>query len=98
MLILLTDTDGLYDADPSECPSAHKYEVVTEITSAICASAGETTGLCSVGGMCSKIEAAKRATRHGIAVTIASGFDERAIERIAAGEKCGTLFLPQKEE
>jgi glutamate 5-kinase len=48
--------------------------------------------------MCSKIEAAKRATRHGIAVTIASGFDERAIERIAAGEKCGTLFLPQKEE
>ena len=98
MLVLLTDTDGLYDADPSVCASAQKYAVVTEITSAICASAGETTGLCSVGGMCSKIEAAKRATMHGIAVTIASGFEDRIIERIAEGERCGTLFMPQKEE
>ncbi|MDD4281147.1 MAG: glutamate 5-kinase [Candidatus Methanofastidiosa archaeon] len=98
LLILLTDTDGLYDADPTVCPGAHRYEVIDEITPDICNSAGQSNGLCSVGGMCSKIQAAQRATSHGIPVIIANGFEDGIIERIARGEHCGTLFVPHTED
>jgi len=96
MLILLTDTDGLYTQDPSVCKTAKKFEVITEITDEISSSANGTNGACSVGGMSSKIEAAKRALASNIPVTIASGFEDGVIDRISEGEKCGTLFLPKE--
>lgn len=96
MLILLTDTDGLYTNDPHMNEDARRFDVITEITDEICNSANGTNGLCSVGGMSSKIEAAKRALASNIPVTIASGFEDGVIEKIYKGEKCGTLFLPKR--
>ncbi|RZN46235.1 glutamate 5-kinase [archaeon] len=98
MLILLTDTDGLYTSDPSIDPYAQKLEVVHEITRDIELSAGVTNGLCSVGGMNSKIQAAQRALLHGVPVTIASGFDTSCIEKIVDGKPCGTLFIPPGDD
>jgi len=96
MLILLTDTDGLYTNDPHMNVDAKRFDVITEITEEIFNSANGTNGLCSVGGMSSKIEAAKRALASDIPVTIASGFDDMVIEKIYMGKKCGTLFLPKR--
>ena len=97
MLILLTDTDGLYDRNPSKFPDAKKYEVIEQITDEICAEADTTNGPCSVGGMCSKVEAAKRALLHNIPVTIASGLDGSSIVKISQGMPCGTLFTPNNK-
>lgn len=98
MLVLLTDTDGLYTGDPSVCKNAKRFDVINEITDEICRSANGTSGACSVGGMCSKIEAAKRALSSNIPVTIASGFDDGVIDKISEGRKCGTLFIPKEME
>ncbi|MBN1786629.1 MAG: glutamate 5-kinase [Candidatus Methanofastidiosa archaeon] len=95
MLILLTDTDGLYTGDPTIYESAKKFEIITEITEEICNSANGTKGACSVGGMQSKIEAAKRALASNVPVMIASGFEKDVLFKIYEGKKCGTLFLPK---
>ncbi|MHC1598149.1 MAG: glutamate 5-kinase [Candidatus Methanofastidiosia archaeon] len=98
MLILLTDTDGLYTKDPTIHADAIKFEIIEEITTEVSISASKSNGLCSVGGMSSKIEAAKQALEKNIPVIIANGFGKDTIENIANGISCGTIFLPKKEE
>ncbi len=72
-LVLLSDVDGFYSANPRADPSARRYEVIEEITPDIEAMAGDAgTGL-SKGGMKTKLMAAKTATRAGCAMLIAEG-------------------------
>lgn len=92
LLVILTDVDGLYTADPSKDPGARRIERVGRITpelEAIASGAGSTNG---TGGMRTKLSAAKLATRSGVPVLITSGVADDALLRAVEHADCGTLF------
>lgn len=92
MLILLTDTDGLYDGNPSENPEARLIDIVEEITEEIEAFAGGA-GKRGTGGFMTKVKAAKIATSAGIPVVVMNGTDPKKIYDVLNGENVGTKFL-----
>ncbi len=93
-LLMLTDQDGLYSADPRKDLAARLIPEVDEITDAVYAMAGiSRTGL-GTGGMTTKLQAAALATRSGAAVVIASGARPGVIADVAAGRPVGTRFAP----
>lgn len=92
MLILLTDTDGLYDGNPSENPEARLIDIVEEITEEIEAFAGGA-GKRGTGGFMTKVKAAKIATSAGIPVVVMNGADPKKIYDVLNGENVGTRFL-----
>lgn len=92
LLLILTDIDALYTADPRKDPAAAPIPVVPEITEAIYALAGGTGSARGTGGMITKIQAADLATRGGTSVVIAPGADREVITRVLAGEQLGTRF------
>ena len=92
MLILLTDTDGLYDGNPSENPEARLIDIVEEITEEIEAFAGGA-GKRGTGGFMTKVKAAKIATSAGIPVVVMNGADPKKIYDVLNGESVGTKFL-----
>ena len=94
LLLLLTDTAGLYTADPYRNPDACLISQVERIDSEIERLAAETPRSLGTGGMITKIEAAKLATASGVIVVIADGREPDIILRIADGEAVGTRFLP----
>ncbi|MEI8064302.1 MAG: glutamate 5-kinase [Verrucomicrobiota bacterium] len=89
LLIILSHVEGLLDRNKKLVP------VVPEITRAIEALAGGTDRITSVGGMKSKIEAAKICTRAGIPLIIADGDRVDVITELVAGTDTGTIFLPK---
>jgi glutamate 5-kinase len=94
MLVLLSDIDGLYSANPQRDPSARHIPEVRAITPEIERMAeGPVSGV-SKGGMESKIAAAKIATSAGAAVVIANGHVPHPLRSIAAAERT-TLFVPR---
>ena len=95
LLILLTDQEGLFTADPRKDPGALRIPVVENVDGTTLAYAADTLAARSVGGMKTKLEAAQKAAEFGIPTVIADGLDARALERIFAGELTGTLFLPR---
>ncbi|HJQ70607.1 MAG TPA: glutamate 5-kinase [Blastocatellia bacterium] len=94
LLIILTDVEGLYTADPGGAADAKLIAVVEEVTPEIEALAEGRAGRVGRGGMKTKIEAARIATRSGCAVIIAGGKIDSVIARIFSGESLGTTFLP----
>jgi glutamate 5-kinase len=94
ILIILSDVDGLYTADPSRDPGAELVRVVEKITPQVERYAKKTRGELSTGGMATKIEAARRCVGAGIAVVITNGARPDAIDNIFAGNISGTVFLP----
>ena len=92
MLILLTDTDGLYDGNPSENPEARLIDIVEEVTEEIEAFAGGA-GKRGTGGFMTKVKAAKIATSAGIPVVVMNGADPKKIYDVLNGENVGTKFL-----
>ena len=92
LLVILTMVDGLVENFGSK--SARTISTVEDIPS-IEKLAGGTQSSTSVGGMTSKIAAAKVAVRSGIPMVIASGQKQDAMKRIMAGEDEGTLFVPK---
>ena len=94
-LILLSDIDGLYDADPRVKPDALFIPEVREISAAIEAMAGGVNAQAGIGsgGMRTKIEAAKIATRAGCAVAITKGAELKPLSRLQSGARA-TWFLP----
>ncbi len=94
LLIILTDTAGLYSADPQRHPAAHLISQVDSIDTDIERLAAETPTSLGTGGMITKIEAAKLATASGVTVVIADGRESNIILQLAAGEAIGTRFLP----
>ena len=96
LLVILTDIDGLFTYDPKRSKKAEFISIVEELTPEIerIASAGGKTG---VGGMKTKIQAAKVTMKAGIPMVIANGNEENILSRIIAGERIGTIFLPDAE-
>ena len=94
-LILLTDQQGLFTADPRNNPDAKLITEVTEITDAIHNLAGGSVGGLGTGGMATKIESATVANRAGIEVVIASGLRKDVIIDAANGISVGTRFVSE---
>ena len=92
-MILLTDTDGLYDSNPSENKNAKLIPVVEKITDEIEAVAGGA-GENGTGGFATKVKAAKIATAAGIPVVVMNGNDTTKIYNVLNGESVGTKFIP----
>jgi glutamate 5-kinase len=92
-LVLLSDIDGLYTADPRRDPAAQHIAVVPALTPEIEALGGEPPPGYSSGGMRTKLVAARIATGAGCAMAIALGTAERPLRALAAGARC-TWFLP----
>ncbi len=94
-VVLLSDVDGLFTADPRRDPSAARIATVERIDAAIVAmaSAASSSGLGS-GGMASKIEAARIATASGVDLVIVSGTEPHPLARVEAG--AGTRFIADK--
>ncbi len=95
MLILLTDQQGLFTADPRSCPDAKLIREVREITPEIHALAGDSKSGLGTGGMSTKIQAAEIAIRSGIEVIIASGDNPALIPDLVAGKGDCTRFCPE---
>ncbi len=96
LLVLLTDIDGLYTADPRVDKSAERLSVVTAITPEMEAAVGGAGSKLGTGGMQTKLHAAKIATAAGIDMVIANGEDPAVLYDIVAGEAVGTRFLAQE--
>jgi glutamate 5-kinase len=90
-LILLSDVDGLYTADPGKDSSAKHIPEVRNITDEVQGMAGVTRSDIGSGGMATKVQAARIATHAGCSTVITSGSINRPLEALAAGGKC-TVF------
>ncbi len=97
LLIMLSDIDALYDKDPRKFRDAKPISVVYEITEELIKSAGAKGSTYAVGGMKSKIEAAKIASNAGCRIVLANGRLKNAIGRIITGEEIGTVFMPKRK-
>lgn len=93
-LVLLSDVDGFYSANPKEYPGATRFELVEQITPEIEAMAGDPVSGLSKGGMKTKLMAAKTAVAGGCAMAIMEGSVARPLAALAAGANC-TWFLGQ---
>ena len=91
-LVILTDQQGLYDADPRKVPSARLIQERDASDPALEALAGGTGSALARGGMLTKVLAARRAARSGAHTVIASGREDDVLLRIARGERVGTLL------
>lgn len=92
LLVLLSDIDGLYSADPNENPDAQFIEEVEEITPELEAMASGSVSRVGTGGMTTKLHAARIASDAGCDMIIANARDFRILEPICAGAAAGTLF------
>jgi len=90
-LILLSDVDGFYTADPGKNPDAEHIPEVASINSDTLAMAGETRSDIGSGGMATKVQAARIATHAGCSTIISSGAVEYPLHALSASGRC-TLF------
>lgn len=97
LLVLLTDIDGLYTADPRMNSDARLIPEVKEIDNYIFSLAGDKGSELSTGGMITKLRAAKIATSEGTDMVIANGENPDVLYDIADGVKVGTKFTACKE-
>ncbi|MCS6835486.1 MAG: glutamate 5-kinase [Anaerolineae bacterium] len=93
-LIILTDQQGLYTADPRRDPQARLISEVAHIDDRILALAGGVGSAVGTGGMATKLQAAQVATRSGVTTVIANGALPDVLLRLLDGESLGTRFLP----
>jgi len=100
LLVILSDVDGLYTSDPnlSGPQRPEIIPVIERITPEIEGIAGRGGGPFSIGGMRTKVSAAKQACAFGIPSLIINGLDPRNIERLFAGKPLGSLFLPRTDK
>lgn len=96
LLMLLTDCDGLHTGDPRHDNSATRVSVVTDIDQQTLAMARGAAWETRVGGMLTKLEAARIAGQSGVPTVIADGSDARTPDRVLKGQDCGTLFIPSQ--
>tara|TARA_R110002167_G_scaffold118143_11_gene294567 strand:- start:2295 stop:3422 length:1128 start_codon:yes stop_codon:yes gene_type:complete len=94
VLIICSDINGLYDKNPRTHSDAVLVPVIKEINKHTYAMAGSEAGLLGTGGMRTKVEAAEKATSHGIDTFIINGFSETAFNQLLAGQNPGTHFFP----
>ena len=95
LLIVLTNVDGILDADPRENPQAKRIPVVERVTAELLSAASSQPGAVGLGGILSKVRAADKVNRAGAPCLVANGTVDDVLDRLAAGEDVGTLFLPR---
>ncbi|MFA4934763.1 MAG: glutamate 5-kinase [Candidatus Methanoperedens sp.] len=93
LLVLLSDIDGLYNKNPRKNEDAKLISTIEKITPEIESYGGSPTSMKGVGGMRTKIEAAKIASMSGCHMVIANSAIDDVVIRIMDGENIGTLFL-----
>ena len=93
LLILLSDIDGLYDADPHKNANAKLINTVKEITPEILALGGGEGSLLGTGGMRTKLAAAKICMDDGCGMVIMNGTDPALLYKLFDGEHVGTHFI-----
>ena len=93
-LLLLSDVDGFYSADPGTDSNAQHIPEITSISTETLAMAGETRSDIGSGGMSTKVQAAKIATHAGCSTIIASGLVERPVKALLNGARC-SIFRAQ---
>jgi glutamate 5-kinase len=96
-LVILTNTDGLYSADPRATPGATLIDRVEDFAALDALEITQTTSAHGSGGMRSKVVAADMATAAGIATVICNGSREGVLARVLAGEREGTLFVAREQ-
>ncbi len=97
ILILLSDINGLYDKNPKRHPDAKLLKTVEEITPTVESYGGSPTSTKGIGGMRTKIEAAKICNLAGCHMVIANSQMKNVISKILNGEDTGTLFVADSE-
>lgn len=95
-LFILSDINGVYNADPRSNPDAKMLSEIPMITPEIYAMAGATTNVIATGGMKTKIQAADKATENGIDTYIVNGSNPEVFELLLAGKNPGTHFVAQQ--
>ena len=96
LLVLLSDIDGLYDADPKTHPEAKLLHQVTELTPEILEMAGGAGSWRGTGGMATKLSAARIAMEAGCDMVITNGSRMEDLYGIAEGKDIGTRFVSGK--
>lgn len=94
LLVILTDQDGLFDADPRLKPDAKLVSEIALSAPELSVMAGDSKGELGRGGMRTKLSAARIAARSGAHTAIAYGKAPQVLQRLAQGEPLGTLLLP----
>ncbi len=97
LLIILSDIDGLYTADPKLKPSATLIPLVDKITAELERVAGDARTPLGTGGMRSKLMTAKKVAAYGVPMVIVNGKKAGVIRGLFEGKEVGTLFLPRQE-
>ena len=92
MLVILTDKDGLYSANPDTDPRATLISQSMATDTSLDALAGGSSGTLGRGGMVTKLQAARLAARSGCNTVIVGGRNENILHAVAAGEEVGTLL------
>lgn len=95
-LFILSDINGVYNADPRSNPDATMFSEIAKITPEIYAMAGTTTNIIATGGMQTKIQAADKATENGIDTYIINGSNPDVFAQLLAGKNPGTHFIAQQ--
>ncbi|MGA6099509.1 glutamate 5-kinase [Stutzerimonas marianensis] len=96
LLVILTDRDGMFDADPRSNPQANLISEARADDPALDAVAGGTGGALGRGGMQTKLRAARLAARSGAYTVIVGGRIEQVLARLQQGERLGTLLAPER--
>lgn len=96
LLVLLTNTDGLYSADPAVDPEAERIPEVGDFSELEGLDIGDRTSAFGSGGMRSKVAAAEMASEAGIPATICNGTSKATLTGAAAGDAIGTRFVAQE--
>jgi glutamate 5-kinase len=95
LLMILSDIDGLYDRDPRIHKNARLIPLVPQVTEEMEKKASGTLSPISIGGMVTKLQAARKAALFGVPMILASGMEAGILERVLRGEEVGTLFVSQ---
>jgi glutamate 5-kinase len=96
-LIICSDIDGLYTANPRTTPGARFIARVEHINADIYAMAGGSHHAIGTGGMLTKIQAADKASRQGVDTVILNGQSAAGFDALLRGEPAGTLFVRQQD-
>ncbi len=97
LLVILTDIDGLYDADPRLNADARLVPLVRAITKELERAAGGTGSTVGTGGMATKLAAAKKVGKSGVPTIMVNGRTPGILEKALGGDEVGTLILPARE-
>jgi glutamate 5-kinase len=94
LVVVLSDIDGLYDADPRITEEAQLLAHVDELTEDLISAAGGAGSTAGSGGMATKIDAARVLMRAGISMVVCDGRRPNVVVDAALGKTCGTVFEP----